>query len=508
MKKTILTTVFSIIVALVSIAQTSNTYSKVIYYNNDSVNSNEHIMAVEKCGSNLYMAMTVWGLNGWEVYVLKTDLQGNLLKKTALPAGLHSGINSNSMILDRDTNVIICGAITGFVWSSILIKLNSDLDTVWTRMHTLPDTLSGCPAGVNCENNFMSLVETPDGNYMVSGNYEKDCVINNFRSYLVKYDKNGNLLWQKTYPSMVQNYDIAVGPDSGFVVPNFINGVTITKLDKDGNVQWERPVNNNNHKFTNFAAVAITSDSNIVFVGNHVYNQITPYIYQTGIYVSIYDHDGIKITEKKYTPFKKFEYFPYDNYEVILTKSDKIIIINTAFVVNPLDTMLTNYKGILFKLNSQADSLWMRYYSIRHFSDYFRFSDVVLMNDGGFLAAGHHNPWWGTNTRASFLVRTDSMGFAPGEYTVGTSEMQQTEAKVQVYPNPALDELTVDIGKFLPQGQKYCLSLYNTAMQKIKDLNVSGSPAKLDIRSLDSGVYLYRIDSREKIIVTGKFIKL
>ncbi len=87
--------------------------------------------------------------------------------------------------------------------------------------------------------------ETSDGGVIVPV-----CMTDTSIFMLVRFDKNGNLLWQKNIPIEKKRYsikDMHQTSDSGFVLVGGIEStdwvnraVWITRFDKSGNQQWEK----------------------------------------------------------------------------------------------------------------------------------------------------------------------------------------------------------------------------------------------------------------------------
>ncbi|MES2131465.1 MAG: T9SS type A sorting domain-containing protein [Bacteroidota bacterium] len=90
-----------------------------------------------------------------------------------------------------------------------------------------------------------------------------------------------------------------------------------------------------------------------------------------------------------------------------------------------------------------------------------------------------------------------------GTAGVGVNELKLNESNVSVYPNPATDQLTVDIAASTTGAT---VSVKNTMGQEVIAQNMSGSFQQLDISKLARGVYMITIQ-HEGSIVVKKFIK-
>ena len=86
----------------------------------------------------------------------------------------------------------------------ILVKVNENLDTLWTKWFNHPDTLIASQANPSDVFSALSdIKETPDGGYIITGNYNKECINGNVHGFLIKTDTSGNILWFKIIASKI-----------------------------------------------------------------------------------------------------------------------------------------------------------------------------------------------------------------------------------------------------------------------------------------------------------------
>ncbi|MCC6372766.1 MAG: hypothetical protein IT236_17310 [Bacteroidia bacterium] len=95
--------------------------------------------------------------------------------------------------------------------------------------------------------------------------------------YLVKVDSMGSVLWEKNYGGLGNEVGKAVIqlPDSGFVIAGFTSSygaggydAIIIKTDKNGNLMWQKTFGGTDWDFG--TDLVLASDGNIVIVGNTV----------------------------------------------------------------------------------------------------------------------------------------------------------------------------------------------------------------------------------------------
>ncbi len=85
-------------------------------------------------------------------------------------------------------------------------------------------------------------------------------------------------------------------------------------------------------------------------------------------------------------------------------------------------------------------------------------------------------------------------------------EIDQGNNYVQIYPNPSSGAITFKINA--PSNfEKFELTIYDASLQKIKTENCEGVKIiNIDNSNLSSGTYFYSLQTKNKILQTGKFI--
>jgi len=172
---------------------------------------------------------------GRDIFIMKTNPQGDpLWTKTY---GTQDYEHGQNIINTSDEKVLISGST--YPYDSIarndiiLIKLEPNGDTIWTRRFNLQEGDDLLP---------FHLLETQDGSYLITGS-------NNYgplgELYLLKVDPGGTKIWERI-----------IGPPtgkSGVSALELINGdllicgenesgsqILLVKTDETGNLIWER----------------------------------------------------------------------------------------------------------------------------------------------------------------------------------------------------------------------------------------------------------------------------
>ncbi len=189
-------------------------------------------------------------VSGWSAsanmldYVtIKYDNDGNQLWLQRYDGPGHGDDVLRQMVLDEADNVYICGRSwgAGVSWDFGTVKYSSSGQQLWVRR---VDVIGG-PDESN------SLAVTPDG-LVVAGWTD---IGGNADVMTVKYDRNGNLLWQRIYDSPSHGIDRAqyvVSDKNGrtYVTGRAqgLNGVTdydifVIAYDQQGQVMWQTTFN-------------------------------------------------------------------------------------------------------------------------------------------------------------------------------------------------------------------------------------------------------------------------
>lgn len=176
-------------------------------------------------------------------WVLKIDADGNIIWQKR-----YSGNNTDyalSVMTTADGGLVVMGETASFgagafdIW---VLRLDAIGNLIWQK--TYGGSGDDFPHG---------LVATSDGGYLIAattysfGTGDDD-------AYLVRLDKSGDLIWQKTYggPGNDEVFAMVAAGDGGFVftgstqstVPPSttfpIHGIWLTKVDSSGSIVWQK----------------------------------------------------------------------------------------------------------------------------------------------------------------------------------------------------------------------------------------------------------------------------
>lgn len=496
-------------------AQNSNTYARVKYFLGDSVSNHNKICAIARYDSTYYLQVVARDSMGLQsLNVFKTDVGGNVLDhfQEKSSGKVYYSKDGKSIIVDADFNIVSIShyySIADSIKVGYLLKLTPDLDTIWSRSIIYPDTLPGC-VGNQPFISLYALQLTSDGGYIIVGEYYIDCyyLIDSERVFLIKFDTNGKEEWRRYYPNKRIGRTIEATVDGGIIYPECYFTFRVIKTDSLGNILWET-VPNTLHHYSH--AEVACKDGYIIAVSPYAYNfdsTSDPYEYKWGLdFCKLDQASGQVIWNRQFRTFDGFRtMYPPPVIPVEILSNDEIIVAGTTDLMMVGNQLYYN-KGMLFKLSPQGDSLWCRLYNVRGAEHPSSFKDVVVTDDGGFLAGGYMVPYDYAYANGAVLVKTDSMGLAPGAITLDVQEFLASGRKgIVVYPNPAGRSITFDAGE-IQAFSGGDLHIYNTKGQQVLQLFLNSAVNDIDIKDFSPGIYLYRLLSDGKEY-RGKFMKM
>ena len=288
-----------------------------------------------------------------------------------------------------------------------------------------------------------------DNNYISAGFMEVSPYFR--RSFVIKADSIGNKEWLKYYDfnqgkssliyQMAYNSDSTSYIFSGITAPienNDLSDGFIISTDTSGNVRWKQSY----HKSWYDSQLLIKNDPSCdtVVIGLQTYalgnyDAANPYYIGNGDVriLKIHADNGNVIWEKNLNICKE-KIMPA---RLLVQQNGDIVVCGYFSDYNGSDSAWAA------KINKSGDLVWIKAYNytavnggIQHFAD------VKETNDGGYVFNGTVSVFESSGNQACWVVKTDSMGNAPGSafIEVGINETNAYTVDVKqlkVYPNPA-----------------------------------------------------------------------
>ena len=294
---------------------------------------------------------------------------------------------------------------------ALIVKYDKDGNVLWDKTF-----------GGSDDDRFWSVIETQDGDYIAVGetwSSDIEGVENKGRydALLVKYDKDGNIIWQKSFGGSKNDkfYSIAKTQDGDYIAVGEtcssdiegleeINkcGAIVVKYNKDGNVLWKKVFYTNE---STYFSVIETEDKNIVCVGKVRGNidglQVQKSTASPDSLIVKYDKDGNEIWKKSFGGSEG------DRYTSVVETKDK----GYAVVGNTESTDIENLdindskQFIILKYDKDGNVIWMNSFE-GLVSD--ALNNLIETQDGnlltnGFVLNSNGNP-------NPFLIEFDSNG--------------------------------------------------------------------------------------------------
>lgn len=203
--------------------------------------------------------------NGHEIFVVKTDLSGNILWQKTF--GDINNDCAKRIILSADGNgYILTGGTNGAniqLGNMIyVVKMSSDGDSVWTRTYDG----NAIEIGASVCNDF-------NNHMMVLGSSDLSSTIDDL--FLIYLDANGDSVWTKTIGG-------AMGERAGEIIPlpgnNFVaanttksfgdpNGdILLFKISDTGVLMWQKVIDSGNAETG--TSILLTSDNHLMVAGS------------------------------------------------------------------------------------------------------------------------------------------------------------------------------------------------------------------------------------------------
>jgi len=127
--------------------------------------------------------------------------------------------------------------------------------------------------------------------------------------------------------------------------------------------------------------------------------------------------------------------------------------------------------------------------------------DLQLTNDGGFIMIGSTTSTINDLNSKIFLVKTDSQGFT------AISENLTNNMIVTVFPNPFSDNCIIQLNT--DKFSEFRIVIYNSIGQIIREIkNLSENSFTFSKDNLSTGFYFYNIERKNKIMASGKIIRI
>lgn len=195
-------------------------------------------------------------------------------------------------------------------------------------------------------------------------------------------------------------------------------------------------------------------------------------------------------------------------YDAVLNNDGSLVIACGYSDSTSLPLMNLDGKGVILKINTNGDSLWMRQYNnyvtgIAPANYWETFYGIEKTLDGGYILCGAivNKP-----QGKAWVVKTDSLGcvaFGCGSIITDNKEGKTSEDNFTLFPNPANDVLNIN---FNVETIVTKIEILNNLGQLIREEEIVLKNNYIDIKDLPEGVYLLCIKNSNSENISKRFI--
>ncbi len=109
-----------------------------------------------------------------------------------------------------------------------------------------------------------------------------------------------------------------------------------------------------------------------------------------------------------------------------------------------------------------------------------------------------------SSERTLVYYKKDGISYGTPFNLLGVENQIEIEESFTLFPNPAVDQVTVTC----KQEGVYTIEFYDLSAKLVQSETITNTEQVINISSLNTGMYLYRIKDGKKTIQTGKLIRL
>jgi hypothetical protein len=269
----------------------------------------------------------------------------------------------------------------------VLIKINQDGDTIWTKTY----------GGVN-DDQGLCVRRTADDGFIIAG-YTQSFGAGSYDIYLIKTDANGDTVWTSTYgtPDEEKANSVIQTSDGGYVVVgsistgmNAVDGYYV-RTDSNGHLEWAKTISG--PLVEELYAVRQTSDGKYTMVGQYEHTPMSA------------DFWLIKTDTAGDTLWTRFYGGPYREvpFDLQLTEDGGYIMSGLTSV----DDDVSVNDIYVVRTEADGDTLWTRTYGTVYDDNSFR---ILPTSDGGYLICGVWGTFFPVPNFSAQIIKTDSDG--------------------------------------------------------------------------------------------------
>jgi Secretion system C-terminal sorting domain len=485
-------------------------------------------------GTNIWnMNNFVYVVNGYvntiggrsqQIFKINADNK-QIIKQISLegPNGDISISERGGFCITSDNYILLTGEWNNLIEQKVctfLAKIDKDLNTIWINYY--PDL----------SNSFLygdGIAELPTGEYLLylTNKIDNPTQPDENIIRLVKTDIDGNLIYNKT---LQDNYlstngfgSIAVASDGNIllssIVVDFLNHPTkpfnnlLFKIDSDANNIWSRTMENFVPLILQDAISTPLLGGGCAIMAAKDTSSTNYNINPTFIVMYGYDSNGQKIWSHEWN-------------DIATRTVSRIVTASNGDIlgVGYYSKGGNKGKGWLFRINSDGEVIWEKHYSdslLRPWSPQFELLDICEMEDGRIAATGivYDTSALGTiNANVEVLI-VNSDGCLTSNCSGLLQELTDTNESIlsmsnlltiEISPNPTSDFCYLSLSNLETlKLQDKDIRIYNNNGVLIRQINWNFSQSEINIetKNWDTGLYHAIIYSQNYPVASGKIIK-
>lgn len=394
--------------------------------------------------------------------------------------------------LSNCTELISGGGYTGTISTVIYTSVNKNtLDTNWVKYYS---------DGVYDYHLNITFKTKPNEFWLFGNKFNNSGY--SLRPCALKIDSLGNILSIKEFTNFI-NYDVRTAYFDASSNLIYFGGKNynpstavecIACMDTLGNIVW----NNQNIGPVNFGQIE-KRNNYIVVSGSKWFSQTGNFGDYKLHLIKLNSGNGAIQWAKSYTD-KNIGNLATS----FVINNDESIVTAGTLKLGTINSFLT-HDGVILKVNSAGDSLWMKTYGNFMSGTQEAFYDIKKTSDGGYIMCGV--PFYAPDPSSqSWVVKTDSVGFAPGIST-NVNSSYTSHSKINVFPNPVDNKLNIKFDDMLLSNHTIKIKLIDTFGKVILEEEKGGfeTATQLNTQYIKNGTYLLQLKS-EKEIATFQII--
>lgn len=423
-----------------------------------------------------------FGQGNTDLYLLKLDSMGQIKFQRAI--GNHDNEVGRSVVQLIDSSFVTVGYTNsiGFGGYDVyLIKTDKIGNVVWQK------TIGGADWDF-----AYSLQETTDGGFIVCGT-TYSFGYGNADGYVIKTDAAGNVSWSKTYGGSNDDEfkSVIQTADGGYALTGYTKSyndidsgdVWVFKLDLNGDSLWSKYYGGSKEDFGRGIIQLQNSD---LFVSGGTKSFSVNGNYETQV-LGYNNTTGVP-------GYNYRDVSNQDEYYNCVAQGINGTIANCGATKN----MVFGYDGLMDMYSSSYG--YVNFFSIGS-SGIEEFYAVNKTKDKGFIAVGKTNGY-GAMLEDVYILKTDSVGNS-GLSIVSVKENSINGFSSIIYPNPAVDEFHITIPEFHLYNEIY-FSIIDINGQIVLKNKISQVNTKIEVQKLSTGLYFIQLYSDNQLFQTSK----